>query len=1061
MARHRPITFGLGIAALVGAASPRALAAPSCFAPPLALAAQAGNARGSQDAAANDAYNFIAGLFEKGFHDQVVAEAVKFLKERPTYARAALVRYRLGQSLFELKKLPEAQAELARLEPEPADFPYATEVSFRLAQCLLAGDDFAGAARRLDLIARSDHYLAPAAAFNAGEAHFRAGNFASAAKAYAVAAESKDAEYSKSGLHGLGWALYKAGEFASAGQALQLFVQRHPQEATVGEAWFLLGECRLKQEQPAEALAAFQKVTSGEWFDDALSAAGFACAAQKEDARAAQWFLRLEQSVADSPLLAEARLHAGIHLQRAGRDDDAAAVLDRLLQTNDERYGAAAAYWRGLVARRKGGPKAALPFFERGLAAKPDQELAGQLALARADALFDAGEFEAAKEAYAKAGGGSEEAAYSAAVAALNSGDHASAAQRARDLLQRFGNGRHGAGAQLVLGESLFTQQKWSEALPAFEQAAQAQGDGPNGRAALRPRALSRAGWCAFKLDRPADAAIHFGALVAEFPQDERTPEASFMNGRALLRAGQHEAAEAALTKTLQEHGKSEWGDDARYDLAQCKRALKKDAEADALLAQLARGGGKVDGALSRRAALEAAEAHAAAGRHADALKLLTPLANDGAAPLEARRPALYAQAWSLQALGDSGEARNALLALFATETAQAPLDATLAVPALELAATVARVSKDGAGARLAWQRFLELAPQHERAVEVALVAALTLDENDDSRGAAELLGEALTRLPKAVGRERLIYQRALSLQSAGDIKQANELLASVASLRGGGPLAAQAAFELGEQAYAKGDYEGALAHYANASGVDSPVADAALYKSGWARFQQERFADAAPCFARLVKHFPKSPLVGESLYLRGESLYRAGEFEPALQALEEFLKAHPKHEQRSNGLFRAGLAAGELGRLDVTLDTLTRLQREFPDFALKPEADLWLGRALFAKQRTNDALARFDAVLQADRGVLAARAHLGRGEVLQVQGRVDDALSEFLKVALLFDTPPEVARALWGAGQCLETLGDVAKAKARYAELVEKHAQAPEAAAARTRLRELEAKKS
>jgi len=1061
MALRRPTLIGLGLAALVGAEEARAQSA-AVAAGRLALVRialpQAGGAKG--EAAANDSYNFIAGLFEKGFHEQVVAEATRFLKERPNYARAALVRYRLGQSLFELKKLKEAEAELAKLESAPADFPYATEVQFRLAQCALARDDFAAAARRFDAIAPGGHYLAPAAAFNAGEAHFRAGDFAAAAKAYALAAESKDPEYAKSGLHGLGWAHYKAGDFAAAADALQLFLKRHPQDEAVGEAWFLLGECRMRQEQPAEALAAYQKVTQGEWQDDALSAAGFACAAQKDDARAAQWFLRLEKATPESALLPEARLHAGIHLQKAGRDDDAAAVLDRLLAGDAGAFAGEACWWRGQVERKRGGPKAALPFFERGLATKPPKELEGRLALARADALFDAGDFEAAKQAYAKAGGSSEDAAYSAAVAALNGGDHAGAAQRSRELLQKFGNGRHAAAAQLVLGESLFAQKQWADAFAAFEQASLAQGDGAEGKAALRPRALSRAGWCAFKLDRPADAAIRWNALVAEFPQDERAAEASFMAGRALLRAGDAAAAETALQACVEQYGRGDFGDDARYDLAQAKRRLGKEGEADALLAQLARGGGKVDPALARRAALDVAEAHAAAGRHADALKALASLVRDETAPLEVRRPALYAQAWSLQALGNGGEARDALLALFATETAQSPLDPALALPALELAASVARAAKDPAGARQVWQRFVELAPKHERAVDVALCAAQAFEESDDARGAAALLGDALKSLPKsAPGRERLVYQRALALQAAGEGAESNRLLASLAD-GGGGPLQAQAAFELGEQAYEKGEFDGAIARYAKAGADDSPVADAALYKSGWARFQQQRFADAAALFAGVVERFPKSPLAGESRFLRGEALYRAGSFEPALTALQEFLEHHPRHEQRGNGLFRAGLAAGELGRLDLAFETLTRLEREFPGFALAAEADLWLGRALLARERTNDALAKFDAVLQADRGVLAARAHLGRGDALFAQERLDDALSEFLKVALLFDTPPEVARALWGAGQCLEAQGDLAKAKARYVELMEKHAAAPEAKAAQERLRALEAKK-
>lgn len=1058
MVGRRPSWCGLGIALLVGSAEARAPLAPACLHAP--LAPPFAPWQGAPDAAATDAYNFIAGLFEKGLHDQVVVEAARFLKERPNHPRIALVRYRLGQSLFEQKKLKEAAAELAKLEPTPPDFAFATEVSFRLAQCALARDEFAEAARRFDAIAATDHYLAPAAAFDAGEAHFRAGAYAAAAKAYGKASNSKDAEYAKSGLHGLCWALYKAGEFAMASDALQLFLKRHPQDGAVTEAWFLLGDCRMKQGQPAEALAAFQKVGSGEWFDDALSAAGFAAAAQNDDGRAAQWFLRLEQAASDSPLLAEARLHAGIHLQKAGRDDEAAAVLDRLLgATAADAPGSIAAeacWWRGQVERRRAGAKPAVAFFERGLAARPAAELQQRLQLARADALFDAGEFDAAKQAYALAGGGSEDAAYSAAVAALNSGDHAGAAKQARDVLQRHGNGRHVAGAQLVLGEALFAQQQWQEALTAFEQAARASGDGPEGKATLRPRALSRAGWCAFKLARHADAAQHFGALLSEFPQDERAAEAAFMAGRSLLRAGNAEAAETALAQCVQQFGKGEFGDDARYDLAQVKRALKKDAEADRLLAQLAGGGGKVDPALARRAALETAETHAAAGRHDEALKTLAPLVGDEQAPLDVRRTALYAQAWSQNALGGAAEARTALERLFATQTEKSPLPKELALPALELAATVARATKDGVGARTAWQRLVELAPDAERAPEVALVAALALDEADDARGAAALLGDALQRFPRWAGRERLVYQRALCLQACGETAKANELLAGIADGKGDGALAAQAAFELGEQAYARGDFAAARVSYAKATRDDSPVADAALYKSAFAAFEQKEFGEAARLFQEVATRFPKSELCGESRYLAGEALFRAGDYQAAATQLAAFLEQHPKHEHRANALFRHGVAQGELGQLDGCFDALTRLQREKPDFPLKAEADLWLGRALLARQRTNDALAKFDAVLQADRGLLAARAHLGRGDALQAQGRVDDALSEFLKVALLFDTPAEVARALWCAGQLLEQQGAIDKAKDRYAELVAKHAGTAEARNATRRLAEL-----
>jgi len=1033
MQLRSPFVAGLGIAVLVGTADARA-----------------------QDAASDDQYNYISGLFEKGFHDLVVSEARRFLAANGGHARAPLVRYRLGQSLFELKRFADARAELQKLEPPPRDFPYSIEVSFRLGQCALETNDPAEAARRFDAITSGggDHYLVPAAAFHSGEAHFRAGEFASAAKAYGRAVKGGDAEYAKNALHGLGWALYKAGEFETAANGFELFARRFPQDPAAGEAQFLLGECRLKQGKAAEAIAALQKVPPGEWLDDALLAAGFACAELGDDAKAAQWFLRLEQAAPESSLLAEARLHAGLHFERAGRDDDAAAVLDRLLAGDAGGFAGEACYRRGLVERKRRGAKAAVPYFERGLSSKPEKELAQRLALARADALFDAGDFDAAKEAYARAGGGSEEAVYSAAVAALNGGDFKGASERARDFLARYAKGRHAPDASLVLGEALFAQERFADALPAFEQAAQ-----PGDDASRRPRALSRGGWCCFKLGRFADAAQRFAALAAEFPKDERAAEAAFMAGRSFLRGGDAKAAEAALAQFVQQRAASEWSDDARYDLVQCKRALGKQDEAQRLLTQLARGGERVDPALARRAALESAEAHAAANHHEEALAAIEPIVG-GDAPADSLRPALYAQAWSLFALKRLDEASAALSRLFSSETPNAPLPKEIAAPALELAVSLARARKDGAGARAAYEKLVRLAPDGERTPETALVAALALDEGGDARAAAALLEDATRRWPQWSGRDRLAYQRALSLRKSGDEKKAAALLTKFEKELSESPLAAQAAFALGEQAYAAGDFDGALTHYARAAADGSPVADAALYKSGWCQFQKERFAEAAAAFAQVALRFEKSPLAGESRLLAGESHYRAGAFERAAETLAEFLKLHPRHELRAKGLFRLGLACGELSHMDECADALTKLEREFPDFELKAESDLWLGRALLAKKRTNDALSRFDAVIQADRGVLAARAHLGRGDALLAQGRLDDALGEYLKVSLLFSSEPEVARSLWLAGQCLEQMGDPEKAKARYRELVGRHAQAPEAEQARARLKELESTK-
>jgi TolA-binding protein len=66
---------------------------------------------------------------------------------------------------------------------------------------------------------------------------------------------------------------------------------------------------------------------------------------------------------------------------------------------------------------------------------------------------------------------------------------------------------------------------------------------------------------------------------------------------------------------------------------------------------------------------------------------------------------------------------------------------------------------------------------------------------------------------------------------------------------------------------------------------------------------------------------------------------------------------------------------------------------------------------------------------------------------------QVEEALSEFLKVALLYDDDEEVAHALLLAGQSLERLDQLDNARRHYREILDDHPNASHAAAARERL--------
>jgi TolA-binding protein len=217
-----------------------------------------------------------------------------------------------------------------------------------------------------------------------------------------------------------------------------------------------------------------------------------------------------------------------------------------------------------------------------------------------------------------------------------------------------------------------------------------------------------------------------------------------------------------------------------------------------------------------------------------------------------------------------------------------------------------------------------------------------------------------------------------------------------------------------------------------------------------------EDWAGAEAAFAALATDHPDHELTGEGLYLLGEARVRSGELEAALEPLETLRRTRPDHASTPKALFRLAQTYGGLELWPACEQALDELARRDPDFELAAEVDLWRGRALAARGDRRGARAAFDRVVARDKTVLAARARIGIGQLALAAGEPEDALAEFLKVALLFADPEEVAHALYLAGTALEQMDDTDRARAQYVELIESHPDTRAAELARQRLRQL-----
>ncbi|MEZ6016949.1 MAG: tetratricopeptide repeat protein [Planctomycetota bacterium] len=964
---------------------------------------------------------FIAGLAEKNLNDMVVREATKFLERRGSHRKAPIVRYRLANALFDLGRFEDARPNFEALE-RVAGFEQPDEVRFRLGQCELRRDGFAAAEEDFAAVAAGKaDYLKVPATFLLGEARFRGGKFREAAEGYAAVLKAPNADsYAADARHGLVWCAWRLKQGDATVQLAEDFLKRYADDPRTGEVAFLAGEAHLDAGRAPEAEAAYGRVKAGPYLDAALRGLGFAAAARGDHRAAAERFGKLLKDFPTSRFAAEAALQQGVQLVRGGEVLSGLQVLERPPAIDD----ATNRYWRSRALALVGDQEGALREAQAALAKKPDETLAVQLRIAAGDALFELGREKEAAQMYESSG--SAYALHAAAVAKLNAGEADEAERLARTVLEGVAKEKgapYRAESLLVRGEALFRLKRYTEAEPVL-RAATAEGD-----AALADRARGRLAWCDWYANDFAAAARGF-AQVAERATDSGAEEAAYMCARSYLEAQDQASAKAAFANYLARFSDGPNAADALLRLSR----LVPEAEAAALLKRLAEQHG--DAPEAERALLAIAEQKSAAGDHAGAVEAWRSVLQrfpEGPNAVQAR----YGLGWSLQQAGDATNAAEPLWALVQDKAASSELR----LSALELLVWVERDAKRAARSRDAFRAFAAVTQGDDaRVVRAARVAASALTEAKDTESVAKLWDELATRIQDPAVRSSVLIEQAFAKLDSGDVAGAAKVAAAAGqgATEADAPALGELQFFLGEALYAAGDDAGATAAFDVAASRGVPdVAERALYKAGFAELRAERPAEAARRFASLVERFPKGLLAGEAMFLVGETSYRAGDLDSALLWLKRHLSEAPKHAARPKALFRLGLVQGEREDWVGAATTLSELAAKYADFPGLVEAELWRGRALARQAQRRAARQALEGVTSRNKGALAAAARVELGRLAEDEGDLETALSEYLKVAVLYADPDAVAEALVRAGGVLERQKDRERAAQQYRDVI------------------------
>lgn len=1073
------------LAATAAAASSATVhAAPSTgFVRPLALLANANlTVRASMHAPVQDdaeeAALYVVGLADKGLDDLVIREGRAFLEQHGSHARATLVRYLVGDALFERADWKGARPLFDAVVGVDG-FERRREARFRLGQCALELDDAAAAIAALEaLVADDPDYLVAPGTFLLGEARFAAGDHDGAERAYwTVMQLDEPGDYAFDAACAMCWTAQARGASEQVVERASACIEAaSADEPRLPELWLLLGETRYARGEHAEALAAFARVADGEQRAAAERGAAFALVALGRDAEAAARFETL--AARGDEFANAARVRATACRVRAADFARALELVDGLPRG---ARSAESHYWRGRALAglaRHDDAVAALKDADR---ANPSAELRTSISSAMADALYALGRTVEAARVYEASGGGAY-ALHAAAVARANAGDFDAAIRSARRLLTEHPTSEYATATRFVLGEALFQTDDFAGARAAFAAV--------DARSGARPedvlRAGSRLAWCAFRTGDFAAAESGFEALArsaAADSTDELTREALFMAARSAEERGarlEGSAARDARARARQRYARfvetARASDERPEALLRLARLTEGEA-GEARLEQLATEYPKhelADDALLERAERIAARGDVAAARVA--WRQLLEAAPNGANAHHAHLSA----AWCANQLGEHDAARAELVALLR----QRGVDAATIVDAHELLAWVESARGDGRAAEAAVRALAERGADEARVLAAArrALAALTaageagrgaalMDDvarvSDGATARAARVESVFARLD-AAALETDTARRARLVDAAEQIVRAlatamAEGRATEASAAGSGAnddgasaleaSVAEAAFFVGESRYASGNDARALALYDLAATGGGVVRERALYKGGFAALRAEDWSGVAARFTAFAAEFDGSVLLGEVLFLLGEARYRLGDDAGAIEALARMRTRFAQHELADRARFRLGLAHSRAGQHADAARVLAELVRRAPDFEARAEAELWRGRSLAALGDRRAARAAFAAVLERDKGRLSARARLELGELALAANDLDDALSEFLKVAVLYEACDEVADALVRAGSVLERQGEVDAALARYREVLADHADTPHAAAATARI--------
>ncbi|HXT58668.1 MAG TPA: tetratricopeptide repeat protein, partial [Pirellulales bacterium] len=550
--------------------------------------------------AATRQFAAAAALQNREQFDLAADEWSKFLATYANDPRADRAEHYLGICRLKNKQYPEALqafnkviADYPKFELLPSTYLHLGLTQYNLA---LAGQKemYPKAVETLAaLVAKYPQGKeAPQALFYQAEALYAQGQKAEASKLYSQLVQKYPQDpLLPDALYALGVAQEELGQPAAAGTTYDAYLKQFAKQPLANEVTFRRGETLFAQGQFDVAEKWFAAAAGRQGFplaDLALFRQAASFYELRKYPEAAALYAALPQKFPESQYKLPASLAAGKCEYMAGKFAEARKALAQVLAAGGP-IAAEAAHWLARSLLKENQPAEALKAVESGLPQAGQGPFAVQLAMDKADCLYDLPErrkesipLYAALAQQHPQDASAPQALYMAAFASLGAGDHPAALAYADSFLKQYADkdlapdvAYVAAESDLQLGKYAEANQRYADLLAKYPQRADAEI-----WKVRRGLALSLA-------KQPAEAIAALQPVLATLKSKATIAEAHYLIGSSQNALKQYDAAAKSLAAAVQTDPQGRQADEALLALAVAERHTNRMNEAKGRLDQL------------------------------------------------------------------------------------------------------------------------------------------------------------------------------------------------------------------------------------------------------------------------------------------------------------------------------------------------------------------------------------------------------------------------------------------------------------------------------------------